>query len=355
MKESLAVKYRPKTWDQVTEQSSVRTILEQQITSGNICHSLLFIGSAGCGKTTCARIYANEVNQGKGTPIELDAASNNGVDDVRSIIAQAQTKSLDSEYKVFIIDECHSLSSQGWQAFLKLIEEPPAKSIFIFCTTNPEKIPKTIISRVQQYQFKKISQKGIVSRLTEVLIRENSQDYDDPNYRDIGDILREDKAIEYIARIADGGMRDALTLLDKCLAYSHDLTLKNVVEVLGTVDYDTMMKLTDAYLDLDRKKVVEILSYISDDGKDMKQFLKSYTHFLMDVLKYMQGCGWAYLTMPNLPEYEDYLNDVASDKDNYSLCLDLMIECVRLSSNIKYSSTPKLDIEAMFLIEMGDD
>ena len=284
MKESLAVKYRPKTWADVTEQSSVRTILEQQIASGNICHSLLFIGSAGCGKTTCARIYANEVNQGKGTPIELDAASNNGVDDVRRIIEQAQTKSLDSEYKTFIIDECHSLSSQGWQAFLKLIEEPPAKSIFIFCTTNPEKIPKTIISRVQQYQFKKISQKGIVSRLTEVLIRENSQDYDDPSYRDIGDIVREDKAIEYIAQIAEGGMRDALTLLDKCLAYSHDITLKNVVEVLGTVDYDTMMKLTDAYLGLDRKKVVEILSYISDDGKDMKQFLKSYTHFLMDIL-----------------------------------------------------------------------
>lgn len=163
------------------------------------------------------------------------------------------------------------------------------------------------------------------------------------------------EAIEYISKLSEGGMRDALTLLDKCLSYSHDITLRNVVEVLGTVDYDTMMKLTDAYLELDRKRVVEILSHISDDGKDMRQFLKSYTHFLMDVLKYMQGCGWAYLTMPNLPEYEKYLEDVASCKDNYSLCLDLMIECVRLSSNIKYSATPKLDIEAMFLIEMGDD
>ena len=173
MKESLAVKYRPKTWADVTEQSSVRTILEQQIASGNICHSLLFIGSSGCGKTTCARIYANEVNQGKGTPIELDAASNNGVDDVRRIIEQAQTKSLDSEYKTFIIDECHSLSSQGWQAFLKLIEEPPAKSIFIFCTTERNKIPKTILSRVQEFQFKRISNTGIEKRLEYVLQQEN--------------------------------------------------------------------------------------------------------------------------------------------------------------------------------------
>lgn len=356
MKESLAVKYRPHDWSSVVEQSSVRTILEQQIASGNICHSLLFIGSAGCGKTTCARIFANEVNQGKGTPIELDAASNNGVDDVRRIIEQAQTKSLDSEYKTFIIDECHSLSSQGWQAFLKLIEEPPAKSIFIFCTTNPEKIPKTIISRVQKYQFKKISQKGIVDRLRYVLQQEDAgTETIYPNARATVSQIHLSEALEYIARIADGGMRDALTLLDKCLSYSHDITLRNVVEVLGTVDYDTMMKLTDAYLELDRKRVVEILSYISDDGKDMKQFLKSYTHFLMDVLKYMQGCGWAYLTMPNLPEYEDYLNDIASCKNNYALCLDLMTECVKLSSNIKYSATPKLDIEAMFLIEMGDN
>ena len=169
---TLAVKYRPKTFDDVTEQGSIKIILQQQLSSGEIKNAYLFCGPAGCGKTTCARIFANEINNGLGNPIEMDAASNSGVDDVRNIIQQAQTKSLDSEYKVFIIDECHSISNTGWQAFLKLIEEPPAKSIFIFCTTDPQKIPRTILSRVQRYDFTKISQKGIVDRLRYILENE---------------------------------------------------------------------------------------------------------------------------------------------------------------------------------------
>ena len=170
---SLAVKYRPQSFDDVTEQESTKIILTQQLESGEIQHAYLFVGGAGTGKTTCARIFANEINQHKGQPIELDAASNSGVDDVRNIIQQAKLKSLDSEYKVFIIDECHALSNTAWQAFLKLLEEPPAKSIFIFCTTNPEKIPKTILSRVQRFDFKRISQQGIVNRLRYIIEQEN--------------------------------------------------------------------------------------------------------------------------------------------------------------------------------------
>ena len=170
--QSLAVKYRPQTSNDVTEQDSTKVILTQQLESGEIQHAYLFVGGAGTGKTTCARIFANEINHHEGSPIELDAASNSGVDDVRDIIRQAKLKSLDSEYKVFIIDECHALSNTAWQAFLKLLEEPPAKSIFIFCTTDPQKIPKTIISRVQRYEFKRISQKGIVQRLDYILAKE---------------------------------------------------------------------------------------------------------------------------------------------------------------------------------------
>lgn len=171
--QTLAVKYRPKEWSDVVEQDSTKAILQQQLESNSIKNAYLFVGGAGTGKTTCARIFADEINNHEGTPIELDAASNSGVDDVRNIIQQAKLKSLDSEYKVFIIDECHSLSNTAWQAFLKLIEEPPAKSIFIFCTTNPEKIPKTILSRVQRYDFKRISQKGIIDRLKQILDKEN--------------------------------------------------------------------------------------------------------------------------------------------------------------------------------------
>ena len=170
---SLAIKYRPKSFDDVVEQGSIKVILQQQLDANETKNAYLFCGGAGTGKTTCARIFANEINKGQGNPIEMDAASNSSVEDVRMIIQQAKTQSLDSEYKVFIIDECHSISNTGWQAFLKLIEEPPAKSIFIFCTTDPQKIPKTILSRVQRYDFNRISQEGIVKRLKHIIDEEN--------------------------------------------------------------------------------------------------------------------------------------------------------------------------------------
>ena len=173
MSKSLAVKYRPHDWSSVVEQSSTKIILQQQLESGEVKNAYLFCGPAGCGKTTCARIFAHDINKGEGNPIELDGASNNGVDDVRNIIQQAKTKSINSEYKIFIIDECHALSNSAWQAMLKIIEEPPAKSIFIFCTTDPQKIPKTILSRVQRYDFQRVSQEGIVQRLLYILECEN--------------------------------------------------------------------------------------------------------------------------------------------------------------------------------------
>ena len=172
--QSLAVKYRPKTWDEVVGQSSVKTILTQQLESGQIKHAYLFCGGAGTGKTTCARLFANAINDGIGIPVEIDAASNNSVNDVRVIIQQARTATLDgSKYRVWIVDECHSLSNSAWQAMLKLLEEPPATAIFIFCTTNPERIPPTILSRVQRYDFQRLSNKDIVNRLRHILEQEN--------------------------------------------------------------------------------------------------------------------------------------------------------------------------------------
>lgn len=173
--QTLAVKYRPKDWDDVVEQDEIKMILQQQLKTNTVKNAYLFCGGAGTGKTTCARIFANAINKGHGNPIEMDAASNSGVEDVRNISQQARARSIDSEYKIFIIDECHAISNTGWQAFLKLIEEPPAKSIFIFCTTDPQKIPKTILSRVQRYDFRRISQAGIVERLKYILDEENKE------------------------------------------------------------------------------------------------------------------------------------------------------------------------------------
>jgi len=342
---SLAVKYRPKTWNDVTEQNSTKIILQQQLEAGEVKNAYLFCGPAGCGKTTCARIFANDINKGEGNPIELDAASNNGVDDVRNIIQQAQTQSLNSEYKIFIIDECHAISNAGWQAMLKIIEEPPAKSIFIFCTTDPQKIPKTILSRVQRYDFQRISQKGIVDRLNYIISVENgiapqNIHIDTPD------------AIEYIAKIADGGMRDSITLLDKCLAYSKDLTLANVVKALGTTDYDTMFKLTDYLIDSKVKLALALIENIYNDGKDLKTFVRQYVQFLLDLSKWGLGCDWNYLTLPRLADYEQWLKD-CGDRE-FEAITDWLSVFVNLNADIKWSQSVKYDIEAAILIHTED-
>ena len=345
-KQTLAIKYRPTTWDEVCEQSSTKLILQQQLQSGEIKNAYLFCGPSGCGKTTCARIFANKINKGEGNPIELDAASNNGVDDVREIIQQAKTKSINSEYKIFIIDECHALSNSAWQAMLKIIEEPPVKSIFIFCTTDPQKIPKTILSRVQRYDFQRISTEGISIRLTDIYDTEIGIPTDKQN-----EIC---ESLEYIAKIADGGMRDAITLMDKCLAYSHDLTLENVVKALGTTDYDTMFKLTDYLLQMygeeSTKLAVRLIEDMYNNGKDLKLFVKQYIQFLLDLLKWNIGCGWQYLNLPQLPEYEQWLKDC--DKSTFIDINDLLSIFVNLNSDIRWSQSVKYDIEAVILLQV---
>ena len=234
----LANKYRPKRFEDVSEQGAIKTIIENQIKDKDIRNAYLFCGGAGTGKTTCARIVADMINDGQGKPIELDAASNNSVEDVRRIITDSKYKSLTSEYKIYIIDECHSLSNAAWQAMLKLLEEPPASTIFIFCTTDPQKIPRTILSRVQRYNFQRISKKGIINRLKYIIDCENMEFESswqlndvqaDKERREKYYIEYEDSALDYIAKQAQGGMRDAITTLDKCLQYSKKLTLENVV------------------------------------------------------------------------------------------------------------------------------
>ena len=338
-REALAVKYRPNNWDSVVEQDSTKVILQQQLESGEFQHSYLFVGGAGTGKTTCARIFANEINEHKGNPIELDAASNNGVEDVRNIIQQAKTKSLDSEYKIFIIDECHSLSNTAWQAFLKLIEEPPAKSIFIFATTNPEKIPKTILSRVQRFDFKRISQKGIVDRLDYICANEWGIAKDDR-------CLPHREALEYLAKLADGGMRDAITLMDKCLSYNTDLTLDNVVKALGVADYDTMRKLTNALVDSNAPVIIEIIECVHNDGKDLKQFIRQYLDFVLDIKKWIILESFDYIQIPQVEENKCFLEDMSKEYDRISDLLDTLL---RLNAEIKYDSSPKYMIEAVLL------
>lgn len=331
--ESLAIKYRPHSFDEVVEQSATKVILQQQLESGEIKNAYLFVGSAGTGKTTCARIFANEINKGKGSPIELDAASNNSVDDVREIIQQSKTTSIDSEYKVFIMDEVHALSNSAWQAMLKVLEEPPKKSIFILCTTDPQRIPKTILSRVQRYDFQRISQKGIAQRLVNILKQENYQG-------DNGKVL--DEAVTYLAKIANGGMRDALTMLDKCLAYSTELTMDNVLKALGIANYTYMMNLLYGRVYQDSQQELEVINQVYMSGCDMKQFIKDFTNFVLDFCKYSIGVSASFYSCPNTDDIMKCFEECNSELDDPTTILTSL---VKLQSDIKWDTNPKARIE----------
>lgn len=347
-KESLAVKYRPKSFDDMTEQTAIKDILENQIRTKTFQHGYLFTGPAGTGKTTSARIFANMINDGKGNPIEVDAASNSGVDNVRQIIEDAKRKPLDAEYKIFIVDECHSLSNGAWQALLKTLEEPPKFTIFIFCTTDPQKIPATILSRVQRYNFQKISNKGIVKRLEDICVHENSQDYDDPDLRDIGDIIRYPEALEYIAKVSSGGMRDAITLLDKCLSLSHDLTLENVLKTIGAEDYSTFITFLSALEEKEKEVSIKVVEDVYNSGKDVKRFMKDFAKFILEVEKYTLYKNFDYISLPNTLENE--LEQLIDDS-----LFDVMDFVVSLNSQIKWENDAKTLVELSILIYCGKE
>lgn len=348
-KESLAVKYRPKSFDDMTEQTAIKDILENQIKTKTFQHGYLFTGPAGTGKTTSARIFASMINDRKGNPIEVDAASNSGVDNIRQIIEDAKRKPLDAEYKIFIVDECHSLSNGAWQALLKTLEEPPKFTIFIFCTTDPQKIPATILSRVQRYNFQKISNEGIVKRLEDICIHENSQDYDDPNLRDIGDILRRPEALEYIAKVSYGGMRDAITLLDKCLSLSHDVTLENVLKTIGAENYDTFLSLLTALANNNSATSIGLVEQVYSAGKDVKQFMKDFAKFILDVEKYYIFQDFKYISLPQSIEFD--IKNIVKNLDVYSV-MDFVVS---LNNQIKWDSDPKTLIELSILIYCGKE
>ena len=195
---TLAVKYRPQTFDDVVEQNVIKAILQNQIDKNMVKNAYLFCGPAGCGKTTNGRLFAKYLNNNSFTNVmELDAASHNGVDDIRKIVEDSQFKPIGTPYRLYIIDECHVLSGQAWQAALKTLEEPTPTSIFIFCTTDPQKIPATIISRVQRYDFQRITHSGIVNRLKYIIESENNEGHS---------YTYDEDAISYIAKLADGGM-----------------------------------------------------------------------------------------------------------------------------------------------------
>lgn len=278
MYKALYRKWRPMTFDDVVSQPHITTTLKNQLANDKTAHAYLFTGTRGTGKTTCARIFAkaiNCLNPVDGEPclecdvcrdadegrlsdiIEIDAASNNGVDDIRDIREKAMHSPELCKYRVYIIDEVHMLSTNAFNALLKIMEEPPPYIKFILATTEVHKIPATILSRCQRYDFRRIKTEDIVSRIK--LISEKEE------------INLDDKAAELIAKVADGGMRDALSLLDQCVAYSNDVTLETVSFAAGIAGRDYLFNLLSCIIKENASDAITIIDKLYSMSKDMQR------------------------------------------------------------------------------------
>lgn len=333
MAESLATKYRPQEFENVCSQTSVIQILQKMLEKNEIKNCYLFAGASGCGKTTLARIFANKINGGVGSPIEIDGASNSGVENVRQIIKAAQERSLQGKYKVYIIDECHALSNAAWQAFLKCIEEPPKYTIFMFCTTDPQKIPQTILNRVCRFNISKIPTEQLRDRLMYVCQQEGFTNYE--------------QACDYIAKISNGGARDSLANLEKAAAYNTDLSIENVLAALGNYSYSTFFDLMNGFIDGDQARILEIVAQYYEAGNDLKLFIDQLLSFTIDVTKYSIFKSFTMIKIPsNMQADLDNVVNIQNASQYFTYVIDRLLDTKNM---IKNDSQIRSSIEVMFL------
>ena len=331
--ESLAVKYRPKTVDQVISQGTINKILERQLELNEFKNAYLFCGPSGCGKTTIARIFANAINGGVGYPIEIDAASNNGVENVKNIVAEAHERSISSKYKIYIIYECHSLTTQAWQAFLKCIEEPPAYTIFMFATTDPQKVPATIINRCMRFNIQKIPSEDIKKRLDYICSVEGFSNYDGTT--------------DAISKMCKNQMRDAISMLEKVSDYSREFDTERSLGILGGVSNKVYFSLVNSLIDGDQKKVLDVIDSVYVDGVDLKMFVDLFFSFVLDITKYILFENLSIIGIPSA--YEDDLKFSIKFDNNlgyYNYLLDKLLD---LKNSIRAESNLKSTIEVAFL------
>lgn len=349
-------KFRPQEFGDVRGQDAVVTTLKNQIEADRIGHAYLFCGTRGTGKTSIAKIFAKAVNcehPKEGSPcgecasckavasgtsmnvIEIDAASNNGVESIRQIREEVAYRPTEGKFKVYIIDEVHMLSIGAFNALLKTLEEPPSYVIFILATTEVHKIPVTILSRCQRYDFKRISVDNICSRLEELLEKEG--------------IEAEEKAIRYIARSADGAMRDALSLLDQCIAFylGQTLTYEKVLEVLGAVDTEVFGSLLRSILNEDIREAMKAVEELVAQGRELGQFVTDFTWYLRNLLLVKSSDGLEDvidISEENLIR----LKEEAEMAENETIIRYIRIFS-ELSNQIKYSSQKRVLMEVALI------
>ena len=352
-------KWRPKTFDEVRGQDHIVRTLKNQIQSDRIGHAYLFCGTRGTGKTSIAKIFARSVNcenPQDGNPcctcsmckrieagnslnvVEIDAASNNGVDDVREIRNQVQYPPSEGKYRVFIIDEVHMLSAGAFNALLKTLEEPPAYVIFILATTEVNKIPVTILSRCQRYDFRRISVQTIAGHLMELAKSEG--------------IDAEERAIRYIARVADGSMRDSLSLLDQCAAFHFDetLTYENVLDVLGAVDNSVFTRLFDAICAGDTKACLEEVAAMVDQGRELSQMVTDFIWYMRNILLIKAAGGTADGRMEEMIDISGE-NAAVLSRQADAVSEDTLMRYIRVFSEL--SGTLRLSSQKRVLTEIA--
>lgn len=345
-------KFRPREFEDVKGQEHIVTTLKNQIKADRIGHAYLFCGTRGTGKTTVAKILAKAVNCQNpidGSPcnecsvcqsinnqtsmnvIEIDAASNNGVDNIREIVEEVQYSPTEGKYKVYIIDEVHMLSTGAFNALLKTLEEPPSYVIFILATTEAHKIPITILSRCQRYDFKRITIDVIAARLKELIDREG--------------VKAEEKAVRYVAKAADGSMRDGLSLLDQCIAFylGQELTYDRVLEVLGAVDIEVFSKMYQFIHDGEVVPALELLETLIIDGRELGQFITDFTWHLRNLLLIKTSEQAADIVDASTEQLEQLEQEAkTADTDTLMRYIRVLSE---LSNQIKYASQKRVIVE----------